>query len=202
MTDYAKDMSASANGHDAVSDDQRGCTSNDVSLSTDNDDTMHDTSAVNPSDSQINAKPKPTIFYLANGFVRYQQGEPVVSEEGKKTQNASVFLLFNNRMARPIQLYSKQMLQLVQRLPEAYLAMQEGNMPYSVVIAINKGQRITLDISDYNEKYYVFLNKCFKPPDKTEDPEQDWLYTKSGVLFDPDQDDAMKLMDFVQACYD
>ena len=202
MTDYAKNMSAPADGHNTVSDDQHGCPSNGVSLSTDDDHAVHDTSAANDSDSLVNAKPKPSIFYFANGFVRYQQSDPVVSEEGKKTQNASVFLLFNNRMARPIQLYSKQMLQLVQRLPEAYLAMQEGNMPYSVVIAINKGQRITLDISDYNEKYYVFLNKCFKPPDKTEDPEQDWLYTKSGVLFDPDQDDAMKLMDFVQACYD
>ena len=91
MTDYAKNMSAPANGHDAVSDDQHGCTSNDVSLSTDNDDTMHDTSAVNPSDSQINAKPKPNIFYLANGFVRYQQGEPVVSEVGKKNTKCECF---------------------------------------------------------------------------------------------------------------
>ena len=147
------------------------------------------------------AKEIPAIFNLANGFVEFTRIKGDMTEGGKKERDFGYFSFFNHNMATPLRLYCKQMHTLVQNLPEAYYALDKGDTSYCLVVSLNKGQRITLEVSAYNDKHYLFLKKCFKPKDKADDPEQDWIHTRSSLLFDPEKDDPMDLHKFVLSCY-
>ena len=143
----------------------------------------------------------PALFNLANGFVEFSRIKGNMSQEGKKERDFGYFSFFNHNMATPLRLYCKQMHTLVQNLPEAYYALYKGDTSYCLVVSLNKGQRVTLEVSAYNDKYYLFLKKCFKPKDKADDPEQDWIHTRSSLLFDPEKDDPVDLNKFVLSCY-
>ena len=107
------------------------------------------------------------------------------------------FLICNSSGARPIQLYRRLIMRLLHQLPKAYQAFREGDTSYCIDIATTKTQRITLEVNDYNEKTYLFLKKSFKPEDKADDPNQEWIYTKSNVSFNPDKDDVNEMILFV-----
>ena len=151
--------------------------------------------------SKDDVKAIPTLFNLANGFVEFIRIKGDMSEEGKRERDIGYFSFFNHNMANPLRLYSKQMHTLVQHLQEAYYALDKGDTSYCLVVAINKNQCITLEVSDYNDKQYLFLKKCFKPQDKADDPMQDWIHTRSSILFDPEKDDPIELLKFTLSCY-
>ena len=160
-----------------------------------------DLDEVTNEENRANVKPRSLLFDLANGFVRYKPKEQQVLEDGKKEQEGGYFLFCNHNMTTPIRLYSRQVQALVKHLPTAYCALKEGDTSYCLVVAINKAQRITLEVNLYNDNYYLFLKKCFKPEDKVDDPQQDWIYTRSSLLFDTKTDDPTKLQDFILSCY-
>ena len=143
----------------------------------------------------------PAIFNLANGFVEFTRIKGDMSDEGQQKPDYGYFSFSNHNMATPLRLYCKQMHTLVQHLQEAYYALNKGDTSYCLVIGINKVQRITLQVSAYNDKYYLFLKKCFKPQDKADDPKQDWIHTRSSILFDPEKDDPIELLKFTLSCY-
>ena len=168
---------------------------------TKNDVASSDLVEVTNEENSANVKLLPLIFELANGFVRFKPKEQQVLEDGKKEPDGGYFLFCNHKMTPPIRLYSKQVHALVRHLPTAYCALKEGDTSHFMVIAVNKVQRVTLEVNLYNDKYYLFLKKCFKPEEKADDPQQDWIYTRSSLLFDPETDDPTKMLDFVYSCY-
>jgi hypothetical protein len=141
-------------------------------------------------------KKSPMVFSLNYGTIVYQP-----KSLGKEKIISEHFLIFNSSGARPIQLYRSQILKLVRQLSQAYLAFKENDTSFCVDIAANETQRISLEVSDYNDQTYLFLKKRFKPKDKANDPDQDWIYTRSNVSFNPDQDDVVKILGFVLTCH-
>jgi hypothetical protein len=137
-------------------------------------------------------------FYLDYGTIVYQPRDTTL---GKEKIIPEHFLIFNSSGARPIQLYRRQILELIRQLPKAYLAFKENDTSFCVDIVANETQRISLDVSDYNNQTYLFLKKRFKPKDKANDPDQDWIYTRSNVSFNPNQDHAVKILEFVLSCH-
>ena len=129
---------------------------------------------------------------LSNGTIIYQPKH--VNHEDKIIPEH--FLICNSSGARPIQLYRRQLMELFQKLPKAYQAFREGDTSYCIDIATTKTQRVTLEVSDYNDKIYLFLKKSFKPEDKVDDPDQEWIHTKSNVSFNPDKDDVNEMILF------
>ena len=135
---------------------------------------------------------------LANGTLVYKPEVITVSEEKKKIPKH--FLLFNMSGARPIQLYPKQMLEVLRQLPKAYTAVGEGDTSYKVTIVQSKTQMIFLEVSEYKDRMYLFLKKMFKPEEMANDPDQCWLYTRSNVSFDPKMDQPTHLLKFILDC--
>jgi len=135
---------------------------------------------------------------LANGTLVYKPEVKSLGEEKKKVPKH--FLLFNLSGARPIQLYPKQMLEVIRQLPKAYAAVREGDTSYKVDIAKSKTQLIFLEVNEYRDRIYLFLKKMFKPEDLADDPEQCWIYTRSNISFDPEMDQPMHLLKFILDC--
>lgn len=136
-------------------------------------------------------------FYLKYGTIVYQPRDRSLSEEESIPEH---FSIFNSTGARPIQLYRNEVMKLTRELPKAYLAFKKGDTSFCIDIVVSKSQRITLEVCSYNDKYYLFLKKSFKPADKVNDPNQDWIYTRSNVSFIPDEDDVNQLLRFVLNC--
>jgi len=137
------------------------------------------------------------IFHLEYGTVVYEPEDKTLNLEKRIPEH---FSIFNSSGARPVQLYRSQMVKLTQLLPRAYEAFAQGDTSFCTEVAVNKSQRITLEVSNYNEKNYLFLKKSFKPPEKMDDPAQEWIHTKSNISFNPDKDDASQLLKFVLYC--
>ena len=152
-------------------------------------------------ENHIDAPIKPMVLNLANGLVQFARKEQPMSDDGKKDPGVGCFLFCNHKMTKPIQLYSRQVHTLVKHLPTAYSALNEGDTSYCLVIAVNKTQRVTLEVNLYNDKHYLFLKKCFKPEETADNPQQDWIYTRSSLLFDPKTDDPDAMLAFVLSCY-
>ena len=145
-----------------------------------------------------------TSFSLARGYIQYK---PVTSclnpdEQQDKTPPLTndYFLVFKHAQVKPIRLYRQHVLQLAQTLPHAYSAVIQGDASYCKVIAITKTLRVTLEVNEHNDQFYLFLKKSFKPTDKADDPEQDWIYTKSIVQLDVLEDNPYALEKFVLSC--
>jgi hypothetical protein len=145
--------------------------------------------------SKESAKALP-MFELSYGTIVYQAKS--VSQGGKIIPEH--FLICNSSGARPIQLYRRQMLELLRQLPKAYQAFRDGDTSCCVNIALSKNQCVNLEVSSYNEQPYLFLKKTFKPEDKVDDPNQEWIHTKSNVSFNPDKDNVVEMLTFVTFC--
>jgi len=161
----------------------------------------------------INKNPKArkkTSLSLTYGMIRFKwitpskasASSPVGSDEDtqhnasaeiKKRKPLPVFDLVNRHMAKPIQLYGNQMLRLIEELPTAYEAFYSADDGYRFELVKTKDQLVTLEVSLYNNKTYLFLKKYFKPEDC-------WVPTKSMLSFDPDADDSDKMLDFYADC--
>ena len=155
--------------------------------------------------ASIQLKPqKFTSFSLARGYIQYKPVESCLNldeqQEHNSTPKGDYFLVFKNAHAKPIRLYRQHMLHLAQALPHAYHAVLEGDVSYSKTITITKTLRVTLEVNTHNDKYYLFLKKSFKPADQADNPEQDWIYTKSIVQLDLLEDNPYALEKFVLSC--
>lgn len=161
---------------------------------------------------------KPKRFNLARGFIRFkpgstasekmtirrQQGEWEVSDKKDKMPKfiPDTWLFFNdNVLGKFVSLYGSQAVKLCKHLPDAYQAFSRGEA-YYIVIDENKTQLLTLEIYTYKDKTNVSLKKYFKPDDKANDPNQDWLPTGHHVIFVPNEDDPDDILDFVLMCTD
>ena len=123
----------------------------------------------------------------------------------KRTDAA--FWFINKRCIRPIMLFKNQMFDLVDELPKAYEAYHRGDSNYRFVLAENKDNLTTLEVSLYKDKTYLFMKKYFKARRASQMPsyfqeidENAWIPTKSFASFDPVQDDPQELFDFVLTC--
>jgi len=172
---------------------------------------------VSASQEQPNGnKSRPKRLNLARGFIRFkpgstaaekmtirqQQREWEVSDKRDKMPKIipDTWLFFNdNVLGKSVQLYGSQAVKLCKHLPEAYQAFVRGD-PYYKVIDENKTQLLTLEIYTYKDKTNVSLKKSFKPEDKADDPNQDWLPTGHHISFVPAEDDPEDMLDFVLMC--
>ena len=135
-------------------------------------------------------------------LIRQQQREWDQSNKKDKMPKIipDTYLFFNdNLLGKSVQLYGNQAITLCKRLPDAFMAFFNQE-PYYFVIDENKTQLLTLEIYTYKDKTYVSLKKSFKPDDKADDPNQDWIPTGHHVSFIPDQDDPDDMLDFILMC--
>jgi len=140
---------------------------------------------------------KSVVFCLENATIFYES-ETKPDDDTKGIPEH--FEIYNSSGARPIHLYRSELVKLAQLLPKAYLAYKEADSSFCSEIKATKSERVTLEVSQYNEKMYLFLKKSFKPRDKVDDPDQEWIHTKSNVAFDPDKDNASQLLKYASKC--
>lgn len=136
--------------------------------------------------------------------IRQQQREWEMSNKKDKMPKIipDTWLFFNDYdLGKSVQLYGSQAVKLFKLLPDAYEAFSNGE-PYYRVIDENKTQLLTLEISTYKDRTNISLKKLFKPEDKADDPNQDWLPTGNQISFDPNEDDPDDMLDFVLMCYE
>jgi hypothetical protein len=159
-------------------------------------------------------KTKVQMFTLSHGVIRFNPGSTSeekmsirqqhreMEESGLKRDIAKIipdtWLFFNQQLfGKPIQLYGSQALKLCQLLPAAYAAWHNEDTTYYEIVGQTKTQFTTLEVNIFKEKMNVTLKKCFKPDDKADDPNQDWIPSGHFVNFDPDEDDPNEMMDFI-----
>lgn len=164
---------------------------------------MENPSQIKSGEASASEKGAFSFFNLAKGYIQYNKESPQAlnPKESKNSQRVADYFLFcKHYKVAPIRLYRKQMLEFVQELPKAFDAVVNGHSGYCWVVFNNKTNRITLEVNEYDGQYFLFLKKSFKPEDKAEDPNQDWIYTKSNVQLDPRLDNVYALEEFVLSC--
>jgi hypothetical protein len=97
-------------------------------------------------------------------------------------------------------------------LPEAYHAYQLlGDTSYKEIISENKTQLLVLEINpvvvnnkgdnsnntNISTQLVLSLKKYYKPEDKADDEDQDWLPTSNSVPFDPELDNPDALLEYI-----
>jgi hypothetical protein len=105
-----------------------------------------------------------------------------------------------------IHLNDVQIRKLVKLLPKAYAALLEGDTSYFEVLSETKTLRLTLEVRYQKIKeqdiLQLTLKSYYKPVDKADDNEQDWLPTSYQVRFDPDTDEPDIFWDYTLATLD
>lgn len=171
-------------------------------------------SALPPNASVCPPAPSdPRIFSLANGHVTPAEDADFPArtdqpEGNKRGGTGTAFWFYNSRLSNPMLLYGNQTVRLISELPRAYKAFRIRDYSYRFVLVENKHTLITLEVTNYRDKPYLFLKKYFKPNRSTLHPssplgevdENAWLPTKSSVSFDPDTDHPQALLRFVLTC--
>lgn len=167
-------------------------------------------------------KTKVSKFHkLAYGYVRYKPGATYAERQlywqrikfnphlkDKLPRPPSDCWLFHNKnlLGKAVQLYASQVGKLVELLPEAYAALLGGDTTYFEVLSETKTLRLTLEVRYHKIKeqdiLQLTLKKYYKPEDKADDEQQDWLPTSSHVRFDPDLDDPDDLLEYTLATSD
>jgi len=158
-------------------------------------------------------KAKSKIFLLSRGYIRFkpgstgaekmqirQQREKAAPDMKDKVQKIipDTWLFFNDMlMGKAIGLYGNQALRLFKNLPFAYKAFLEQDTSYYFVVDETKTQKLTLEVYTYKDKLHLSMKKMFKPDDKADDPDQEWIPTGHFVSFDPLEDDPDEMKDFV-----
>lgn len=109
------------------------------------------------------------------------------------------FYFHNRNLTDAIWLYGNQVTSLVDELPKAYSAYFDRDLAYRFELVKSKGQLVTLEVSLYNERIYLFMKKYFKPrlPASNEiDEASEWLPTPAVISFDPAKDKPLALLKF------
>ena len=152
------------------------------------------------------------IFELAYGYIYFSKGKsakptpllddnsfsnPDAAEPSKGGSNPS-FRFVGRNCQNAILLFGNQMFKLVRELRNAYKAYQRSDESYQFVVVENKTHRVTLEVSLYQDKTYLFLKRYFQNRDGP-DPDT-WLPTKGVVSLNPNQDDPAKMLRYVLKC--
>jgi hypothetical protein len=180
-----------------------------------------------PNTAATTKKPNSKIFRLNKGYIRFKPGapyeerrlywqriqcNPLLKEKLKKP--ASDCWMFYNRkfLSKGMSLYGSQVNKLMEVLPEAYHAYQLlGDTSYREIISENKTQLLVLEINPVavnntnddpnsihvSSQLVLALKKYYKPEDKADDEDQDWLPTSNSVPFDPELDDPDALLNYI-----
>jgi hypothetical protein len=141
------------------------------------------------------------IHPLKNGFI---QMEYLDDTTGLR------FYLHNNKLVdKPILLFPQGMVALVRALPQAYeiydqqvIQMAEtagqavSKVIYSIIIASSKVVQVKLEVSDYQEKLYIFLKKSSWAED-----EGIWRPCRGSILLDRHHDDCDALLKFALSAH-
>jgi len=178
------------------------------------------TAAATFNDQEANPPPKPTVskFYrMAKGYVRYKPGatyeerrlywqrvqwNPKLKDETKRPAS-DCWLFFNkNLMGKAMHLFASQAIKLAELLPQGFDALQQQDTSFCATVSESKTQRLTLEVHTYKDNLQLSLRKYYKPEDKADDEEQDWIITGSHMTFDPELDDPEALLDYVLATSD
>ena len=156
------------------------------------------------------------IFPLAHGYVQYLPRQ--LKDNGK--WSIPMFAFINKNCSKGIMLFGSQVNRLIHELPAAYKAMSAPEKEYTVVVAKNTVQKITLEVRPYLGRTYLFLKKYYNEKDWSKRIAADmsasskktsseasgpldapvWLPCKGAVLLDPQHDDPGKLLAFILSC--
>lgn len=173
------------------------------------------------------------IFELANGYIYYCKEKPTLKAgmktatplpdanspldpanneddtpqtETTKTGGGPTFQFVGRKANNAIHLFGNQMFKMIRELRRnAYKAYDRSDDTYQFVVTENKTHRVTLEVSLYQDKTYLFLKRYWKNLDGhgpfagMMDPDT-WLPTKGVVSLDPHQDDPVKMLRFVLRC--
>ena len=160
------------------------------------------------------SKPLPKILYLKYGFIRYSASPASKtskrSADAEKDKGGPAFAFFSRRViGKSIQLFANQAVKLVEELPAAFQAFRDSDSSYRYVLCENKTNLVTLEVSPWNGKNYLFLKRYFRATADNETVwsssvheinHKGWLPTKSVVSFDPAEDEPIEILDFVLSC--
>ena len=164
------------------------------------------------------------IHFLANGYVTYKVGSsaaerkaawqhrqqqlaleedcPELKHVGDSSDKApqvysDTWLFYNTNLGLPIQLYAKQVGNLIRALPEAYAALAQDYVGWLRIVGEGKTQLVYLKVEEYKEQIYLFLKKDFK----RNETDTEWTsMPSSNVSFDPAMDDPAELLAFMLHC--
>lgn len=183
-----------------------------------------DDSASNTNTAATTKKPSSKIFRLHKGYIRFKPGAPYeerrlywqriqynpLLKEKLKKPASDCWMFYNKRfLSKGMALYGSQVDKLMEVLPEAYHAYQLlGDTSYREIISETKTQLLVLEINpvtvkngpnsiDVSSQLVLSLKKYYKPEDKAEDEDQDWLPTSNSVPFDPELDDPDALLEYI-----
>ena len=171
-----------------------------------------------PEESAPPRQRVPLLFKLAHGYVRFKRGASYTERQlywqklkmnpklkDKLAKPPSDCWLFTNKqfLGKSIQLYASQVGKLVELLPEAYDALLAKDTTYFEIVSESKTLRLTLEVGYYKFKeqdmIQLALKKSYKPEDKADDEDQDWLPTSSHIKFDPERDEPEALLEYILA---
>lgn len=154
-------------------------------------------------------------FKLGNGYVELAE-PPAASAAAQSTSGSGgeepaekvapkrrrAFWFHNRHLTDALLLYGNQVTHLVEVLPAAFAAYKNVDYSYNYQLAKTKGQLITLEVSPFNERTYLFLKKYFKPRVGGEiDEESDWIPSGTVITLDPSKDDPQALLKFVLSAH-
>jgi hypothetical protein len=172
-------------------------------------------------------KPHSKIFHLNKGYIRFKPGAPYeerrlywqriqcnpLLKEKLKKPAADCWMFYNKKfLSKGLPLYGSQVNKLMEVLPEAYHAYQLlGDTSYKEIISENKTQLLVLEINpvvvnnkgdnsnntNISTQLVLSLKKYYKPEDKADDEDQDWLPTSNSVPFDPELDNPDALLEYI-----
>jgi len=181
-------------------------------------------------DEDANLLQEQGIFQLAYGYIYFCKGsgkkaataslpdensplDQPKSSDGNETQETNknggggpTFRFVGQKCNQSIHLFGNQMTKLVRELRNAYKAYHQADDTYKFVVSENETHRVTLEVSLYKEKTYLFLKRYFKSKDGYNGPfagmysSDDWIPTKSVVSLDPEKDVPTKILRYALLC--
>jgi hypothetical protein len=116
------------------------------------------------------------------------------------------FLFHNRNLTDDILLFGNQVTRLIDELPNAYAAHRNQDYSYRFELAKSKGQLVTLEVTRFNERTYLFLKKYFKPrlgsgPGAEINEASDWIPTPAVISLDTRKDNPQALLKFVLSAH-
>ena len=168
------------------------------------------------------AAPEEVLVEAVEALAPAAAADPAKGKSGRLPP----FNISGKNGAPAIGLYHNQMMRLIEALPEAYEAYKASDGTYRYEVVKNSDKLITLEVSLYEGKPYLFLKRYFNLAQVKQDsvsspiPMQleveggggqegsgeaekkpTWIPTRSVVSLNPNHDHPADLMHFVLGCY-
>lgn len=152
-------------------------------------------------------------FKLTNGYVEPDELPPPLASSGSMgdlSQSAAAaarrrrgFYFHNRNMTESIWMFGNQVTRLIDELPNAYAAHGKNDYSYRFELAKSKNQLLTLEVTLFNGRTFLFLKKYYKPrlPSGEIDETSDWTPTPSVISLDPQKDNPQALLKFALSAH-